>query len=74
MTNTVDRGLGEDYVGFDVLIFYTFKDILVTQMYILIKNHEMSGCWEGRWWSRKTLNSTPPMDTPRKQLMYCNFP
>lgn len=48
MTVSVGRWLaGKDYIGYDILIFYTFKDILVTQMYILIKN-EMSGCWEER--------------------------
>lgn len=39
----VDSGIGSrDYVGFDIaIIFYILKVVLVTQMYILIKNHQI---------------------------------
>lgn len=32
----------KDYVGFDiVIIFYTLKEILVTEMYVLISNRQI---------------------------------
>lgn len=32
---------GKDYVEFDVVISYTVKEVLVIQMYILIKYHQI---------------------------------